>query len=75
MKSILGFIAGLAGVVGASAAELPTLKPAPTEHAKSCNVGGMTGLMMPGSDTCVKVGGYVSVGATVGTLSHSGDHN
>jgi Porin subfamily len=75
MRSILGFIAVYAGVAGAGAAELPTLKPAPTEHVRACNVGGMTGVMAPGSETCVKIGGYISVGASVGNVSHSPDHN
>jgi Porin subfamily len=75
MKIFLGVIIGLAGVMGASAAELPTLKPVKTEHAKSCTIGGMTGLMLPGSDTCVKIGGYVSVGVTAGNVGHSGDRN
>jgi hypothetical protein len=75
MKIILGIIVGLAGVARANAAELPTLKPVKTEHAKSCTIGGMTGVMAPGSDTCVKIGGYVSVGVTAGNVGHSGDRN
>jgi Porin subfamily len=75
MKIILSSLAALVGVVGAGAAELPSLKPPPTAHAKSCTIGGMTGVMLPGSDTCVKIGGYVSVGVTAGNLGHSSDRN
>ena len=61
MKSILlGSAAGIVAVAGAQAADLPTKKAAPAEYVKICNVGGMAGFIIPGSDTCLKIGGYVT---------------
>jgi hypothetical protein len=59
MKSfLLGSAAGVVSVAGAQAADLPTKKAAPAEYVKICNVGGMAGFVIPGSDTCLKIGGY-----------------
>jgi hypothetical protein len=33
---------------------------APAEYVKICNVGGMAGFIPPGSDTCLKIGGYIT---------------
>jgi Porin subfamily len=61
MKSILlGSAAGVVAVAGAQAADLPTRKAAPAEYVKICNVGGMAGFVIPGSDTCLKISGYVT---------------
>ena len=68
MKSImLGSAAGIVAVAGAQAADLPTKKAAPAEYVKICNVGGMAGFIIPGSDTCLKIGGYIT--AQVGKWS------
>jgi hypothetical protein len=50
------------------AAELPTMRVAPPQHSRTCHVGGMEGVVIPGSSACVKVSGYISVGATAGDL-------
>ena len=63
-----GFAVAVMAVVAVHAAELPTIKPAKTEHYKTCNVGGMAGYLIPGSDTCVKLGGYISGGIEVGNV-------
>jgi hypothetical protein len=61
MKSILlGSAAGIVAVAGAQAADLPTKKAAPAEYVRICNVGGMAGFIIPGSDTCLKISGYVT---------------
>jgi len=61
MKSILfGSAAGIVAVAGAQAADLPTKKAAPAEYVKICNVGGMAGFVLPGSDTCLKISGYIT---------------
>ncbi|WP_158812571.1 porin [Methylocapsa sp. S129] len=61
MKSILlGSAAGIVAVASAQAADLPTRKAAPAEYVKICNVGGMAGFIIPGSDTCLKIGGYIT---------------
>jgi hypothetical protein len=46
---------------------LPTIKHARPEHYKTCTVGGMTGVLIPGSGLCVKVSGYVSGGVEIGS--------
>src|SRR6185437_1096350 len=61
MKSILlGSAAGIVAVGAAQAADLPTRKAAPVEYVRVCNVGGITGWTLPGSDTCMKVSGYIT---------------
>jgi hypothetical protein len=72
IKSILlGSAAGIVAVAGAQAADLPTHKAAPVvEYVKICNVGGITGWTLPGSDTCVKFSGYLTAQFTGGNLSN-----
>ena len=61
MKSILlGSAAGVVAVASAQAADLPTRKAAPVEYVRVCNVGGITGWTLPGSDTCLKLSGYIT---------------
>src|SRR5271165_1814092 len=71
IKSILlGSAAGIVAVAGAQAADLPTRKAAPVaEYVKICSVGGITGWVLPGSDTCVKLSGYVTGQFETGNLS------
>ena len=63
IKSILlGSAAGLVAVAGAQAADLPTKKAAPAAaYVAICNVAGVTGFTIPGSDTCLKISGGVGV--------------
>jgi Porin subfamily len=69
IKSILlGSAAGIVAVASAQAADLPTKKAAPVEYVKVCNVGGITGWTLPGSDTCVKFSGYITAQFTGGNL-------
>src|SRR5208337_2949478 len=72
IKSILlGSAAGILAVAGAQAADLPTHKAAPVvQYVKICNVGGITGWVMPGSDTCVKLSGYITAQFNGGNLSN-----
>jgi len=62
MKSLLlGSAATLVVVAGAQAADLPTKKGAPAaEYVKVCKVGDIAGFIIPGSDTCLKISGYVN---------------
>jgi hypothetical protein len=70
MKSILlGSAAGIVAVAAAQAADLPTRKAAPAEYVRICNVGGMAGWILPGSDTCVKLSGYIVGELAFGTLN------
>ncbi len=71
IKSILlGSAAGIVAVASAQAADLPTKKAAPVaQYVKICNVGGITGWTLPGSDTCVKLSGYITAQFVFGNLS------
>ena len=70
IKSILlGSAAGLVAVASAQAADLPTRKAAPVEYVRVCNVGGITGWTLPGSDTCVKLSGYITAQVVGGNLN------
>ena len=72
IKSILlGSAAGIVAVASAQAADLPTKKAAPVaQYVKICTVGGITGWTLPGSDTCVKLSGYITAQFTGGNLSN-----
>jgi hypothetical protein len=52
--------------LGAAAAELPTMRAAPSKGARKCNIAGMEGVQLPGSNICVRLGGYVSGGVAAG---------
>ena len=57
---LLGSAAGLAAVAGAQAADLPFRKAAPVDYVRVCDwVSGGGYFYIPGTDTCLKVGGEV----------------
>ncbi len=66
---LFGSAAAFALAGSASAADLPTRKAAPVEYVKVCNVGGVTGWTLPGSDICVKFSGYITGQFTGGVLN------
>ncbi len=66
---LLGSATAIVAVAAAQAADLPTRKAAPVEYVKICNVGGITGWTLPGSDTCVKLSGYISAQFVGGNLN------
>ncbi|HEX2593132.1 MAG TPA: porin, partial [Rhizomicrobium sp.] len=55
---LLGAAAGVVGVAGAQAADLP-VKAKPVQYVKICSLYGAGFYYMPGTDTCLKVGGFV----------------
>ena len=57
---LLGSAAGLLAVVSSQAADLPYRKAAPVEYVKVCTVHGVGFFYIPGTDTCLKVGGNVT---------------
>ena len=66
---LLGSAAGIVAIASAQAADLPTKKGAPAaEYVKVCKMtlGGAPalGFTLPGSDTCLKLSGYVSAQAS-----------
>jgi hypothetical protein len=71
MKSLLlCSTTGIVASAGAHAADLPTRKAAPVEYVRVCNVGGITGWTLPGSDTCVKFSGFMTAHFIAGNLSN-----
>src|SRR5215813_8190910 len=55
---LLGTAAGLVGVAGAQAADMP-VKAAPVQYVKICSLYGDGFYYIPGTDICLKIGGYV----------------
>ena len=69
-STLLGSAAGILAVAGAQAADLPTHKAAPVvEYVRICNVGGIVGWTLPGSDTCLKISGYITAQVHGGNLN------
>ncbi|KRQ03621.1 porin [Bradyrhizobium manausense] len=62
---LLGTAAGLIAVGGAQAADLP-VKAKAVEYVKICSLYGAGFYYMPGTDTCIKFGGYVRADAVLG---------
>jgi hypothetical protein len=61
-SALLGTAAGLVAVAGAQAADMP-VKAAPVQYVKICSLYGDGFYYIPGTDTCLKMGGYVRVQA------------
>ena len=55
---LLGSAAGLVAVAGAQAADLP-VKAKPVQYVKICTLYGDGFYYIPGSDTCLRFGGYI----------------
>jgi porin-like protein len=60
---ILGSAAGLLAMGGAQAADLP-VKAKAVEYVKICSLYGAGFFYIPGTDTCIKLGGYVRIDTT-----------
>jgi hypothetical protein len=74
---ILGSAAGLIAMSGAQAADLP-VKAKAVEYVRICSLYGAGFFYIPGTDTCIKLGGYVRVdttfnGSIYGQPAWSGD--
>jgi hypothetical protein len=65
---ILGSAAGLVAMGGAQAADLP-VKAKAVEYVKICSLYGAGFYYIPGTDTCIKLGGYLRVETALGTNS------
>ena len=61
---LLGSAAGLVAVAGAQAADLP-VKAAPVQYVKICSLYGVGFYYIPGTDMCLKIGGWVRAEACV----------
>ena len=72
---ILGSAAGLVAMSGAQAADLP-LKAKAVEYVKVCSLYGAGFYYIPGTDTCIKLGGYLRVDMGVNTNNvFTGDYS
>src|SRR3979411_2296547 len=60
---ILGSAAGLLAMSGAQAADLP-LKAKAVEYVRICSLYGAGFFYIPGTDTCIKLGGYMRADTT-----------
>ena len=60
---VLGSAAGLLAMGGAQAADLP-VKAKAVEYVKVCSLYGAGFFYIPGTDTCIKLGGYLRVDTT-----------
>jgi len=74
---VLGSAAGLLALSGAQAADLP-VKAKAVEYVRICSLYGAGFFYIPGTDTCIKLGGYVRVdttfnGGIYGAPAWSGD--
>ena len=75
---VLGSAAGLVAMSGAQAADLP-VKAKAVEYVRICSLYGAGFFYIPGTDTCIKLGGYLRVdttfnGGIYGGRPGSGDH-
>jgi Porin subfamily len=76
---LLGSAAGLVAVAGAQAADLP-VKAKPVQYVKICSLYGVGFYYIPGTDMCIKIGGWVRAEAAwnvngSSTTSFNGDLN
>jgi hypothetical protein len=69
---LLGGAAGLIAVAGAQAADLP-VKAKPVEYVKVCGLYGEGFFYIPGTDTCIKIGGWVRYDQYFGPTGGSGN--
>jgi hypothetical protein len=67
---LLGSAAGLVAVTAGQAADLP-VKAKPVEYVKVCSLYGAGFYYMPGTDMCIKIGGWVRSEVTWGINGNS----
>lgn len=69
-QSLLVGFASFVAVAGAQAADLPG-KAAPAEYVRICDTYGAGFFFIPGTDTCLRIGGFVRVDYTVNSSAGS----
>ncbi len=72
---LLGSAAGVVAVASAQAADLPTRKgPVAAQYVRVCSItvagAPVVGFVLPGSDTCFKISGYITAQIEGGNLSN-----
>src|SRR6185295_6983158 len=73
--NLLGSAAGLCAVAGAEAADLPVKKAAPVEYVRVCTAYGAGFFYIPGTDTCLRVGGRARAEYGFGSQRSRGVYN
>ncbi|MDI3567422.1 porin [Bradyrhizobium sp. Arg816] len=68
-KSLMLGSAAMFASAGAQAADLP-VKAKAVEYVKICSLYGAGFYYIPGTDTCIKIGGYVRAETTLNTAGH-----
>ena len=68
---ILGSAAGLVAMSGAQAADLP-VKAKAVEYVRICSLYGAGFFYIPGTDTCIKLGGYLRIDTTFNGTVYGG---
>ncbi len=68
---LLGSTAGILAVAGAQAADLPA-KAKAVEYVRICSLYGAGFFYIPGTDTCIKLGGYLRADLTVNGAIYDG---
>src|SRR6266581_3973862 len=66
---LLSSAAGLTAISGAQAADLP-LKAKAVEYVKVCSLYGAGFWYIPGTDTCIRIGGAVRLDTAFNGLTH-----
>jgi hypothetical protein len=67
---LLGTAAGFVAIAGAQAADLP-VKAKPVQYVKICSLYGAGFYYIPGTDTCLKIGGWARLYTLYGANSNS----
>ena len=71
---ILGSAAGLVAMSGAQAADLP-VKAKAVEYVRICSLYGAGFFYIPGTDTCIKLGGYLRVETAFNASVYNGAYS
>ncbi|MFO1148987.1 MAG: porin [Alsobacter sp.] len=67
---LLSSAALVASATVGQAADLPSKKAAPVDYVKVCTIGSFTGFVIPGSDVCLKIGGFARYQANWAEAQH-----
>jgi hypothetical protein len=71
---LLGTAAGLVAMTGAQAADLP-VKAKPVQYVKICSLYGAGFYYIPGTDTCIKIGGFLRAEVNVNANGSFAQYN
>jgi len=69
---LLGAAAGIVATAGAQAADLP-VKAKPVQYVKICSLYGVGFYYIPGTDMCIKIGGWARIQYQYGTNGNATD--